>query len=276
MSVLSGCDTTWVLNSTDRVCIWQCRFPLLFPCQCQWPCPWLNSWPCPCSVSMIVTVSVSVSMSGPCPWVSNRVRVWFRVLAHVSETVTVSISVRACGHVSIMWPCRSPWPRSCSWPYPLPCPFSWSFESRPVSVSVSVAGVGGVTIYLNVSLSAWPRVRSSWLHVSMHDYVSVRVYVSVRFRFCDHVSVRSHARIQCHIRVLCRFWWSRVVHGSDGPAGRVGSGHDFAGFGRVGWALQVFFLIIFSYWIDMNLRVLDSNWLFFYTIFNLYNNELNN
>ena len=26
----------------------------------------------------------------------------------------------------------------------------------------------------------------------------------------------------------------RVVHGSDGPAGRVGSGHDFAGFWRVG------------------------------------------
>ena len=33
--------------------------------------------------------------------------------------------------------------------------------------------------------------------------------------------------------------WIRVVHGSDGPAGRVGSGrvgsgHDFAGFWRVG------------------------------------------
>ena len=26
----------------------------------------------------------------------------------------------------------------------------------------------------------------------------------------------------------------RVVHGSDGPAGRVGSGHDFGGFWRVG------------------------------------------
>ena len=26
----------------------------------------------------------------------------------------------------------------------------------------------------------------------------------------------------------------RVVHGSDGPASRVGSGHDFAGFWRVG------------------------------------------
>ena len=27
---------------------------------------------------------------------------------------------------------------------------------------------------------------------------------------------------------------SRVVHGSDGPAGRVGSSHDFSGFWRVG------------------------------------------
>ena len=27
---------------------------------------------------------------------------------------------------------------------------------------------------------------------------------------------------------------NRVVHGSDGPTGRVGSGHDFAGFWRVG------------------------------------------
>ena len=33
----------------------------------------------------------------------------------------------------------------------------------------------------------------------------------------------------------------RVVHGSDGPAGRVGSGHDFAGFWRVGSALRIFY-----------------------------------
>ena len=32
----------------------------------------------------------------------------------------------------------------------------------------------------------------------------------------------------------CLVWQLRVVHGSDGPAGRVGSGHDFAGFWRVG------------------------------------------
>ena len=42
--------------------------------------------------------------------------------------------------------------------------------------------------------------------------------------------------------------WSiplRVVHGSDGPAGRVGSGRvtilpDFGGSGRVGSALRIF------------------------------------
>ena len=39
--------------------------------------------------------------------------------------------------------------------------------------------------------------------------------------------------------------WNRVVHGSDGPAGRVGSDHDFARFwrvgsGRVGSALRIF------------------------------------
>ena len=33
---------------------------------------------------------------------------------------------------------------------------------------------------------------------------------------------------------LCSPWFLRVVHGSDGPAGRVGSGHDFAGICRVG------------------------------------------
>ena len=34
--------------------------------------------------------------------------------------------------------------------------------------------------------------------------------------------------------------WLRVVHGSDGPAGRVGSGYDFSGFCRVGSALRIF------------------------------------
>ena len=32
----------------------------------------------------------------------------------------------------------------------------------------------------------------------------------------------------------------RVVHRSDGPAGWVGSGHDFAEIWRVGSALQIF------------------------------------
>ena len=33
---------------------------------------------------------------------------------------------------------------------------------------------------------------------------------------------------------------TRVVHGSDGPTGRVGSGHDFVGFLRVGSALRIY------------------------------------
>ena len=37
----------------------------------------------------------------------------------------------------------------------------------------------------------------------------------------------------------------RVVHGSDGPAGRVGSGHDFAGFRRVGSGQHFRFIISF-------------------------------
>ena len=39
----------------------------------------------------------------------------------------------------------------------------------------------------------------------------------------------------------------RVVHGSDGPAGRVGSGHDFAGFWRVGsgWVRTSDFLVFY-------------------------------
>ena len=49
--------------------------------------------------------------------------------------------------------------------------------------------------------------------------------------------------MKCRIDKL--FGCHRVVHGSDGPAGRVGSGHDFAGFwrvgsGRVGSALRIF------------------------------------
>ena len=43
----------------------------------------------------------------------------------------------------------------------------------------------------------------------------------------------------------------RVVHGSDGPAGRVGSGPDFTGFWRVGsgqhFGFVSFLLIIYWY-----------------------------
>ena len=49
---------------------------------------------------------------------------------------------------------------------------------------------------------------------------------------------------------------SRVVHGSDGPAGRVtrvGSGHDFAGFWRVGSGQHfgfLSFLLIISWYLN--------------------------
>ena len=78
-----------------------------------------------------------------------------------------------------------------------------------------------------------------------------------------------------------KFWWPkcsswrRVVHGSDGPAGRVGSGHDIAGFGRIGSG-QHFgffsFLLIISWYLN---RCESSN-----TTFGLidiwYNNKLIN
>ena len=53
-------------------------------------------------------------------------------------------------------------------------------------------------------------------------------------------NLEGHERLYCST-VCCL----RVVHGSDGPAGRVGSsrvgsGHDFAGFWRVGSG-QIFF-----------------------------------
>ena len=52
--------------------------------------------------------------------------------------------------------------------------------------------------------------------------------------------------------------WTRVVHGWDGPAGRVESGHDFAGFWRVGSGQQfefiIFYWLFLGTWIDMNFR----------------------
>ena len=53
---------------------------------------------------------------------------------------------------------------------------------------------------------------------------------------------------------------------------RVGSGHDFAGFWRVGSGrvstsdFLVFYWIFIGTCIDMNLRILDSDWLIFYDI----------
>ena len=52
---------------------------------------------------------------------------------------------------------------------------------------------------------------------------------------------------------------------------RVGSGHDFAGFWRVGLGQHFGFFIAFYWlflgtWIDMNLRILLSDWLTFYDI----------
>ena len=69
----------------------------------------------------------------------------------------------------------------------------------------------------------------------------------------------------------------RVVHGSDGPAGRVGSGRigsgrvkilpDFGGSGRVSTSnFKVFYWLFLGTWIDMNLRLLHSDWLIFYDI----------
>ena len=66
--------------------------------------------------------------------------------------------------------------------------------------------------------------------------------------------------------------WTRVVHGSEGPVGRVGSSHDFAGFWRVGSGrvstsdLLVFYWLFLGTWIDMNLRILHSDWLIFIDI----------
>ena len=60
----------------------------------------------------------------------------------------------------------------------------------------------------------------------------------------------------------------RVVHGSNGPAGRVGSDRvtilpDFAG--RVSTSdFYVFYWLFIGTWIDMNLRILHSSWLIFY------------
>ena len=63
----------------------------------------------------------------------------------------------------------------------------------------------------------------------------------------------------------------RVVHGSDGPAGRVGSRvtilPDFGGSGRVSTSdFSFFYWLFLSTWIDMNLRILHEDRLIFYDI----------
>ena len=47
--------------------------------------------------------------------------------------------------------------------------------------------------------------------------------------------------------------YNRVVHGSDEPAGRVGSGHDFDRFWRVGSGQPfLIFLLIISWFLNRN------------------------
>ena len=65
-----------------------------------------------------------------------------------------------------------------------------------------------------------------------------------------------------------------IVTGSELSTGRmdprVGSGHDFAGFWRVGsgqhFGFLIFYWLFLGTWIDMNLRILHSDWLIFYDI----------
>ena len=54
------------------------------------------------------------------------------------------------------------------------CPFPLSFQTRPVPVA------GAVTMNLNVSQSAWPRVRSPWLCPCITTPVSVRAVPDIR------------------------------------------------------------------------------------------------
>ena len=80
--------------------------------------------------------------------------------------------------------------------------------------------------------------------------------------------------------IIYGYIYHRVVHGSDGPAGRVGSGHDFAGFWRVGSGQHFgvlnfftdYFLVPESIWIfEYYIRI---DW--FSTIFNkwLFNQRM--
>ena len=113
-----------------RVHVWAVVSDCQQSSPCLFPCSCSCQWLCR-SMSVLVAMSVSVTVSES-----------MSVAEIVFVTVSVTLSVR-----------------------PLPCLFPLLFQSRPVSAFASVAGAA--TIYLNVSLSAWPRVRSPWMCLCM-------------------------------------------------------------------------------------------------------------
>ena len=76
---------------------------------------------------------------------------------------------------------------------------------------------------------------------------------------------------RCDFHIACRH--CRVVHGSDGPAGRVWSGRDFDGFWRVGSALWKVLFFTDYFWVPESMWIFEYRiWImFFSTIFNWYN-----
>ena len=74
---------------------------------------------------------------------------------------------------------------------------------------------------------------------------------------CGLIDFIHSSRLSSHVVIYASVrYYSRVVHGSDGPAGRVGSGRvtilpNFGGSGRVGSALRIFsFLLIISWYLN--------------------------
>ena len=167
---------------------------------------------------MTVSVSVSLSMSGPYLSVRNRVRVCFQVLAHVSDCVDQSVP--AHGHVSVRDHVR----------------VHVHVRDR-VRVRDRIRSILSISVVVPVMSSAhgWGRdhifervtVRVAActfsVVVSMHNHASVRVSVNVCFRVLDHVSVRvrCRARIHGHVRVNCRFWGRAGGHASFRDRARV-------------------------------------------------------
>ena len=89
---------------------------------------------------------------------------------------------------------------------------------------------------------------------------------SIRTQTRSRTWTRARTWTQAWSRQSCpRVGWTR-------GSGRVGSGHDFAGFWRVGSGrvstsdLLVFYWLFLGTWIDMNLRILHSDWLIFIDI----------